>query len=167
MNNVTREFVIKRLSELLELPEDDVICVNMEKNILNHSISRCEDAAWENHKFTNIYKHKFLQIQYNLRKSPELKKSILDKNVKTKEVIEMNPEKLWFDGPRAKQIEHKIHTDIRKQAMAKEARNQEGFFKCGRCKSLKTTYFQMQTRSADEPMFVFVSCLNCGKNWKC
>ena len=81
MNNVTREFVIKRLSGLLELPEDDVICVNMEKNILNHSISRCEDAAWENHKFTNIYKHKFLQIQYNLRKSPELKKSILDKNV--------------------------------------------------------------------------------------
>ena len=167
MNNVTRDFVIKRLSELLELPVDDVICVNMEKNILNHSISHCEDAAWENHKFVNIYKHKFLQIQYNLRKSPELKLSILNKNVKTKEVIEMDPEKLWFDGPRAKQIEHKIHSDLRKQALVKEAINQEGFFKCGRCKSLKTTYFQMQTRSADEPMTVFVSCLNCGKNWKC
>ena len=118
MGNVTREFVLKRLSELLELPEDDVICVNMEKNILNYSISRCEDPAWENHQFVNIYKHKFLQLQYNLRKSPELKKSILEKKVKTTDVIEMSPEQLWFDGPRAKQVEAKIHNEIRKQALA-------------------------------------------------
>ncbi|CAM9988249.1 unnamed protein product [Phaeothamnion confervicola] len=42
----------------------------------------------------------------------------------------------------------------------------EGMFECGRCKSKKTTYFQKQTRSADEPMTTFVTCKNCGKNWK-
>ena len=168
MDNPTRTFVIERLSKLLDLPVDDVICINLEKNILNHSISHSNDAAWENPKFTNIYKHKFLQIQYNLNKSPELKRHILEKKLKTTEVIQMRPEQLWFDGPCAKRIEDKIHLDMRKQYLAKEAKeNLVGFFKCGRCKSMKTTYYQMQTRSADEPMTVFVSCLTCGKNWKC
>eukprot|EP01062_Namystynia_karyoxenos_P042716 TRINITY_DN31290_c0_g1_i15.p1 TRINITY_DN31290_c0_g1~~TRINITY_DN31290_c0_g1_i15.p1 ORF type:complete len:588 (+),score=180.53 TRINITY_DN31290_c0_g1_i15:1084-2847(+) len=39
-------------------------------------------------------------------------------------------------------------------------------FKCSGCGKRRTTYFQMQTRSADEPMTTFVSCLVCGKNWK-
>lgn len=30
----------------------------------------------------------------------------------------------------------------------------------------KTTYYQMQTRSADEPMTTFVTCVNCGNRWK-
>jgi transcription elongation factor S-II len=40
-------------------------------------------------------------------------------------------------------------------------------FTCGRCKSIKTTSTQKQTRSADEPMTVFVLCMNCGNRWKC
>ena len=39
-------------------------------------------------------------------------------------------------------------------------------FKCGRCKKRQCSYFEMQTRSADEPMTVFVTCINCGKRWK-
>jgi DNA-directed RNA polymerase subunit M/transcription elongation factor TFIIS len=45
--------------------------------------------------------------------------------------------------------------------------NYVGTFKCSKCKSQKTTYYQMQTRSADEPMTTFVTCLNCSKRWKC
>ena len=40
-------------------------------------------------------------------------------------------------------------------------------FTCYRCKSKKCTYYQMQTRSADEPMTTFVSCLECGNRWRC
>jgi len=39
-------------------------------------------------------------------------------------------------------------------------------FTCGKCKKNKTTYYQMQTRSADEPMTTFVICLNCKNRWK-
>ena len=40
-------------------------------------------------------------------------------------------------------------------------------FTCNKCKKNKCTYYQMQTRSADEPMTTFVTCLNCGTRWKC
>ena len=42
-----------------------------------------------------------------------------------------------------------------------------GMYKCSRCKSTRTTNFQKQTRSADEPMTVFVKCKDCGKRWRC
>lgn len=42
----------------------------------------------------------------------------------------------------------------------------EGSFKCSRCKSQKTWFYQLQTRSADEPMTNFITCSNCGKHWK-
>jgi transcription elongation factor S-II len=64
-------------------------------------------------------------------------------------------------------MEVRIHEEMRKEYLTKEMKNQEGFFTCNRCKSKKTTYYQLQTRSADEPMTTFVSCLNCDKNWKC
>ena len=39
-------------------------------------------------------------------------------------------------------------------------------FLCTRCYKRECTYYEMQTRSADEPTTVFITCLNCGKNWK-
>jgi transcription elongation factor S-II len=39
-------------------------------------------------------------------------------------------------------------------------------FKCGKCGQRRTTYYQKQTRSADEPMTTFVTCLNCNNRWK-
>jgi DNA-directed RNA polymerase subunit M/transcription elongation factor TFIIS len=172
MENPTRQFTIDRLSALLEIPKDDTICINLEKNILNHAMDRAriinQQPAWDNHKYSSIYKQKFLQIQSNLKKSPVLKGWILDKKIKTKDVVEMRPEDLWPDGPYAKLMEERIIKDMRKQYVEKEARaNLVGLFTCARCKSKKTTYYQLQTRSADEPMTTFVSCLNCDKNWKC
>lgn len=40
-------------------------------------------------------------------------------------------------------------------------------FTCGRCKSKNCSYYQLQTRSADEPMTTFVTCVDCGNRWKC
>ena len=40
-------------------------------------------------------------------------------------------------------------------------------FTCRKCKSHKCSYYQLQTRSADEPMTTYVDCLNCGNRWKC
>ena len=39
-------------------------------------------------------------------------------------------------------------------------------FRCSQCKKKMCSYYELQTRSADEPMTIFISCLNCGKRWK-
>ena len=39
-------------------------------------------------------------------------------------------------------------------------------FTCSLCHSNKTSYYEMQTRSADEPTTIFITCLNCGKKWR-
>ena len=171
MENKTRQFALTRLSTLLEIPETDTICINLEKCILNYATDRCrellQEAAWDNYRFSDIYKQKFLQIQHNLRNSSVLKGWIVNKKIKTVDVMDMRPEDMWPDGPYAHGIEERIIKDMRKAYAAQEIKNTEGFFTCGRCKSKKTSYYQLQTRSADEPMTTFVSCHNCDRNWKC
>jgi len=39
-------------------------------------------------------------------------------------------------------------------------------YQCKKCKERKCHIYQAQTRSADEPMTTFVTCVNCGNNWK-
>jgi DNA-directed RNA polymerase subunit M/transcription elongation factor TFIIS len=38
-------------------------------------------------------------------------------------------------------------------------------FQCKRCGKRETTYYELQTRSADEPMTIFINCIACGKRW--
>ena len=47
--------------------------------------------------------------------------------------------------------------------MAKQAGGvlEDSMYKCPKCGSRKVTNFAMQTRSADEPMTVFCTCLKC------
>ena len=35
-----------------------------------------------------------------------------------------------------------------------------------KCRSRRCTYYTLQVRSADEPESVFVTCLDCGKNFR-
>ena len=42
----------------------------------------------------------------------------------------------------------------------------KGLFKCTKCGSEETISSQKQTRSADEPMTIFITCLKCGKKWR-
>jgi transcription elongation factor S-II len=171
MENKTRQFVVERLATLLEIPEDSTLCINLEKCIVNHAIAQAtkigEEPAWDNHKYSNIYKHKFLSLQSSFKENPDLKTQLVEKKVSSSDIVNMRPEELCPNGLYAKEYGIKIYKEMRKDFLSREIKNQEGFFTCGRCKSKKTTYYQLQTRSADEPMTTFVSCLNCDRNWKC
>jgi transcription elongation factor S-II len=62
-------------------------------------------------------------------------------------------------------IENKIKKDANKFTDNSQASTDA--YICRKCKSRKCTYTEVQTRSSDESMTIFVNCLNCGKNWTC
>ena len=63
--------------------------------------------------------------------------------------------------------------DLKDQQFRREKKVLEGNlamatdrFRCSQCKKKMCSYYELQTRSADEPMTIFVTCLNCGKQWR-
>ena len=66
-----------------------------------------------------------------------------------------------------------LYAGLREKQLLREQSELEGnkalatdrFF-CSRCQKRECTYYELQTRSADEPMTIFITCVNCGKRWK-
>ena len=140
---------------------------NLEKGVFNFAIKEAGAKQiikkWQNPLFCEIYSARMKSVLINLKKNPTLLASIRSGEVTPETFafmthLEMNPEQ-WKD-----RIEKKIKRDRLKFTSNVEASTD--MFSCSRCKSKKCTYYEMQTRSADEPTTVFVTCLNCGKNWK-
>ena len=168
---MSREFVTKRLSELIDLPIDDTRCVNFEKSIYNWAIKQSNSVgdtpASDNHRHVNRYKTKFLEIQSCLRNSESLKTRILNGQLKAYNIVNTPPNFLWPEGPLAREMKKSMErNEVKEGNFVLKDPDYKGAFKCGKCRDWKTTYYEMQTRSADEPMTVFITCHICKSNWK-
>lgn len=140
---------------------------NIEKGIFNFAVGLAKKKnivrKWDNKVFVMLYISRLKMIITNI-KDDNVKNMILNNNISIKELSnithqELNPEK-W-----KKLIEQKIKRDKSLTSVNLSAATDE--FKCYKCKKRKCTYYQLQTRSADEPMTTFVTCLVCGNRWKC
>jgi transcription elongation factor S-II len=117
----------------------------------------------------NRYKTKYREIAMNLKdpNNPELNNRLLSgewscNDVVRKSVSELASEQLKQERQKdAEWHAQEIRSDLDKN------RNMTDMFRCGKCRERKCTYYQKQTRSADEPMTVFVNCTVCGNRWKC
>ena len=143
---------------------------NIEKSIYNYTIQECNRKKivkkWDNKYFVIIYSNKLKSVLFNLsnKEYPEFKNDIKKGIIKSSNVgfidhHQIRPD-IWSDL-----IKEKIERDSHKYEIDKRLATSE--FKCKKCKQRECSYYQLQTRSADEPMTTFVSCLNCGNNWKC
>ena len=159
-----RKNIAIKLNKLLG---DDTCSRNVEKGIYNYSLKEAElrktIKKWDNPQFVQIYIDRVRTIYLNL--NPEIIKQIKDKTIEKSHMVafmthqELQPDK-W-----EVLIQEKIQRDKHKYETTIEAATDT--FTCRKCKSKKCTYYQMQTRSADEPMTTFVTCIDCGNRWKC
>lgn len=127
------------------------------------------------------YTNKVRSLIFNLKKNSSLCENILLGSISVESLSKMTPDQLATSEKT--KARSKMVNDIQESRrldweQANESKINEmcgitgdllnaSLFTCGRCNSIKTTSTQKQTRSADEPMTVFVLCLDCGKRWKC
>ncbi|KAG2422773.1 hypothetical protein HXX76_015793 [Chlamydomonas incerta] len=114
------------------------------------------------------YKAKARSLCFNLKdaKNPDLRERVLSGSVPPDTLVRLSAEEMASDEQKKKNRELKDW--LAKEAVrgGTAAAATTDMFQCGRCKQRKTTYYQLQTRSADEPMTTFVTCTNCGQRWK-
>jgi transcription elongation factor S-II len=139
---------------------------NLEIGIYNATIQEAThqkiQKKWSNSSFVQLYMDKLRSIYVNL-KNEDLLGQLKNGDLAPQQVAfmthqEMNPNH-WKEL-----IERKIKRDASKYV--DNAQASTDMFTCKKCKSKRCTYYELQTRSADEPATVFITCLDCGKHWK-
>ena len=169
-----RAEVRKRIVAVLQPPVQvggdesiETIATNVEKGIFNWSIQHASKhnivKKWSNPFFVTLYIDHLRSVYINLKK-PDVSAAVLTGNIKSQEIAFMTHQEICPEKWK-KLIEDKKVRDKQKYEPNIEASTDN--FTCNKCKSKKCTYYQLQTRSADEPMTTFVTCLECGKRWKC
>lgn len=168
MCDAVRDKVRAKLNAVLG---DERMSKDLERCIYNWCIrsSRVDGIPryWEDPAFRYRYTTKALSIHFNLTNpnNPGLLQKIMTKEMGLKKVVRASPAELFpelwepvFERVAAKQLRKQLTIDVDTAP--------DGAFTCSKCKSKKTTFVELQTRSADEPMTLFIQCLNCQRRWK-
>ena len=168
-DDTKRNKVVNKLNVIIK---DMQISSVLEQSIYNYCIklSKLKNIRrnWNNSIFINIYLSKVRSIYSNISsnsyiKNETLLNKILNKKIDLKNIanmsnIDLYPEN-WETILERKSKIDKLKYEIKPEAMTSD-------YKCRKCSSRSTSYYEVQTRSADEPMTQFITCLNCNNRWK-
>lgn len=164
--NSPTEFRKKISEKIHNIVEDEVMSINIERGVFNYSIKEANSKKiikkWENPRFVQIYLDRLRSIYINL-KNPEFLNQIKNKEILPQSIAFMTHQEMNTSHWRVL-IEQKMIRDANKYTTDIQASTD--MFTCKKCKSKRCTYYELQTRSADEPATIFITCLDCGKNWK-
>ncbi|KAJ2693814.1 transcription elongation factor TFIIS [Coemansia spiralis] len=119
-----------------------------------------ERIEFEKARATNpAYRARIRSLCHNLRdkKNPELRQNVVEGTISAQRFCSMTSEEMASKELRDT-IEKMKEENLFKAKGADRAEAATDQFKCGRCKQRKCTFYQLQTRSADEPMTTFVTC---------
>ena len=139
---------------------------NLEKGIHNwaikESVFRKVVKKWDNPFFVQLYLDHLRTVYVNIKKwglvDRVLSGELLPQDIPFMTHQEIRPDK-WTEMIRQKSIRDKAKFENRMEATT-------DVFKCRKCFSKKCTYYALQLRSSDEPMTLFITCIDCGSRWK-
>lgn len=158
-----RDKVVENFGEFLDSS------IELEEAILHvvceQAIKENIEIDWNNRVFWNMYRSRAISFYEYMRRGVDIDwlAKLKEGEITHRQFAEMNAVDLcpsmWKSS-----IEKIIESE--KKLYAKNE-NAAIFMWCSACKKkTKCDYYQMQTRSADEPMTTFVTCLECSRRWK-
>lgn len=146
--------------------------IKIEKGIYDYTVMKAKEKSininWLNELFTLIYITKIKSIYFNLKENNTVNNKYLIKKIKNNEIDEYNiafmtHQELFPDNWK-ELIEKKLKKEKSETTIDLSLATDQ--FKCYKCFERVCTFYQQQTRSADEPMTTFINCLKCGNTWK-
>ncbi|CDO95756.1 unnamed protein product [Kluyveromyces dobzhanskii CBS 2104] len=113
------------------------------------------------------YREKYRMIYSNIisKNNPDLKHRITNGEITAKHLVNADPKDLAPEHLK-KRLEEIEKQNLFNAQGATVERSVTDRFQCGKCKQRKVSYYQLQTRSADEPLTTFCTCEVCGNRWK-
>ena len=171
-----RKKIVDLLAEKLKMSTTDanVVAAEFMACTIENGIHEMFDSDTDK----SNYATKARSLVFNLKSNETLRRNIIDGILDAELVVHLTPQQLASEE-KVKEIEKAKEdaTAERRGDWIKIARdqimkdngldpNKGGEFTCKKCKGTKTSHYAMQTRSADEPMTVFVCCLGCGNRWR-
>ncbi|BGP58832.1 transcription elongation factor TFIIS [Rhodotorula toruloides] len=129
-----------------------------------------ENHVWEENPppaGSATYRNKMRSFYLNLKaaNNPGLREGIVSGEISIVQLYNMDPKDMASEERKAENRKLVAENLFKAQAAAPQQAETDAF-QCGKCKQRRCMYYQMQTRSADEPMTTFVTCLSCNNRWK-
>lgn len=130
------------------------------------------------HAESKSYGAKARKLAFNLKKNEQLRDGLVAGDIPLDALVHMSANDLATQEQKnQRQAASKADIDARRSDYYQVNRDKimrsvgldptkGGEFRCRKCGQNKTTHYSLQTRSADEPMTVFVTCLTCSNRWK-
>lgn len=122
------------------------------------------------------YRTKVRQLVRNIQENVSLKTALLQGKLSPANLVHMNAQDLnpsaphWIEQAKRREAmqQRKQAKDAERQHERQRAQQTQSSAKetCPKCHASDYEYRQIQSRSADEPMTIFYTCRQCGKQWK-
>lgn len=163
-NHKLRDMVIKALYDAVakesEHPPKSILATVKGIEEEMHKLNNCDTKE-------KGYKEKYRIIYSNIisKNNPDLKHKITSGDVSPFYLVNCDPKELAPEHLR-KKMEEIARQNLFNAQGATVQRSVTDRFTCGKCKEKKVSYYQLQTRSADEPLTTFCTCEVCGNRWK-
>ena len=167
-----RQSVVNAINTLLKDSITEKQQIELEHYIYNNSLEIAKKKhihlSWNQPLFVQIYLSSARSVVGNLHPTSYIQNKTLFSRFKSGEITLEEAASFNFND-----LYPELWKDLSVRQFEREKRLLEGnksmatdqFF-CKRCKKRECTYYELQTRSADEPMTIFIQCVNCGKQWR-
>ena len=157
-------------SNCVELNANDQ--TDLERGIFNCTIEdakkRGTHPVWENPEFQSLYAIHARRVLSNLDKRSYIQNSRLLERLREGEFMPHDIPAMTYAELYPEKWSGLIESAIKRETKMLEVdvSMATDMFRCSRCGKRQCTFYEMQTRSADEPMTQFIRCVNCGKQWR-